>query len=173
MLTQVFVKLGMTCLDMIKTALDREHVIFRTEEPQTLEVVQIIYCICGCQIVLKLRRSKQLSIMVYLLDFLLRFENSGKKILLQFWSKILNFVNNWWLCKIAVMNDSATCTWCPFKIELESILQITLPKKQYLQLKCLPQMHLINIIEDSFGFLCWLGLVNQRISSFIASAIKL
>ena len=129
MLTQVFVKLGMTCLDMIKTALDREHVIFRTEEPQTLEVVQIIYCICGCQIVLKLRRSKQLSIMVYLLDFLLRFENSGKKILLQFWSKILNFVNNWWLCKIAVMNDSAASTWRPFKIELESILQWKLPQK--------------------------------------------
>ena len=35
------------------------------------------------------------------------------------------------------------------------------------------RLHLINIIEDSFGFLCWLGLVNQRISSFIASAIKL
>ena len=38
------------------------------------------------------------------------------------------------------------------------------PKKQ--------RLHLINIIEDSFGFLCWLGLVSQRISSFIASAIK-
>ena len=39
------------------------------------------------------------------------------------------------------------------------------PKKQ--------RLHLINIIEDSFGFLCWVGLVSQQIlSSFIASALK-
>ena len=59
------------------------------------------------------------------------------------------------------------------KLSWKAFYNENYPKKQYLQLKCLPQMHLINIIEDSFGFLCWVGLVSQQIlSSFIASAIK-
>ena len=151
---------------MIKTALDREHVIFRTEEPQTLEVVQIIYRICGCQIVLKFRRSKQLSIMVYLLDFLLRFENSGKRF-------YYNSDRKFWI--VSTIGDFAKLqSWMTVQQVLSALLKLSWkafynenypPKKQ--------RLHLINIIEDSFGFLCWLGLVNQRISSFIASAIKL
>ena len=59
------------------------------------------------------------------------------------------------------------------KLSWKAFYNENYPNKQYLQIKCLPQMHLINIIEDSFGFLCWVGLVSQQIlSSFIASAIK-
>ena len=135
---------------------------FRTEEPQTLEVVQIIYCICGCQIVLKFGRSKQLSIMVYLLDFLLRFENSGKRF-------YYNSDRKFWI--VSTIGDFAKLqSWMTVQQVLSALLKLSWKafyNENY------PKKTTFAFDQYSWRFICWLGLVNQRISSFIASAIKL